>query len=129
MQGTNRVLVPMKENYEPVEGRTVNSRETIIPSDAYQVGGIYYEWNDEGFTGKSFFTDIINGPTNSYGFNSDADVIDYLNSLPEGQRNLNAVFLNWQNFINGLSDDDAWEYSRNFEDAVYNAGGTGCVHY
>lgn len=128
MQGTNRVFIPEKEGYQTVYGKAVNSRDTIIPSGANQVGGLYYEWDDSGFTGMGFFTNIENGPTANFGFTSDEDVLNYLNSQSEGQKNLNAVFRAWQDFIDSLPADDAWNVGRRFEDAVHNAGGTACIH-
>lgn len=129
--GTNRVSVPVKAyDDDPVYGVAVQNNGTTIPSGSYIVGGRYYEWNDEGFTGKTFFTGIP-GPTRNYNFSSDTDVIDYLNKLPEGSRNLNAVFEAWQRHIdelNAYNPDAAYRESRGFEDAVYEAGGVSCVH-
>ena len=63
------------EEYDPVEGYSVNTRDANIPSGASIVRGIYYMWNDRGFTGQGWMHDIEGGPTNIYpGFTSDDDV-------------------------------------------------------
>lgn len=80
------------EEYDPVEGYSVNTREVTIPSGASIVQGIYYMWNDNGFTGRGWRYEIEGGPTNMYpGFLSNADVAAYVSTTG----NLNAVFSHW----------------------------------
>lgn len=99
------------EEYDPVEGYSVNTREVTIPSGASIVQGIYYMWNDEGFTGKGWMYNIAGGPTNMYpGFNSDDDVANYVAT----NGNLNEVFSNW-----------AQHYTLEGWDRFYDAVGVG----
>lgn len=80
------------EEYDPVEGYSVNTREGTIPSGASIVQGIYYMWNDGGFTGKGWMHGINGGPTNIYpDFHSDEDVAEYV----AANGNLDAVFSHW----------------------------------
>lgn len=99
------------EEYDPVEGYSVNTRDVTIPSGASIVRGIYYMWNDEGFTGKGWMHDIEGGPTNMYpDFDSDADVAAYVSTIG----NLNEVFSYW-----------AQHYTLEGWDKFYNAVGVG----
>lgn len=101
--------------YITLEGRTVDTRDGTIPSGASIVRGIYYKWDDQGFTGNGWLQNVTGGPTNMYpGFNSDDDVASYV--LSNG--NLNAVFENW-----------AKNYDLTGWDNFYNAVGvdSGCM--
>ena len=94
--------------YDPVEGFSISGRGSQIPSGASIVRGIYYMWDDQGFTGKGWMYNIEGGPTNMYpGFTSDADVANYVATNP----NLDAVFsywatnynlIGWDNFYNAV---------------------------
>lgn len=69
-----------------------STRNTTIPSGASIVHGIYYKWNDDGFTGRGWMHDVKGGPTNMYpDFNSNDDVAAYV----ANKGNLDAVFSNW----------------------------------
>ena len=95
------------ELYSAVSARVTNTTNTI-PSGASIVRGIYYMWNDEGFTGKGWMYEINGGPTNIYpDFDSDNDVAQYV--ITNG--NLDAVFsywaqhytlVGWDNFYNAV---------------------------
>lgn len=103
------------EEYDPVEGYSVNTRDVIIPSGASIVRGIYYMWNDEGFTGKGWMYSTYGGPTNMYpDFHSDAEVAAYVSDIG----NLDAVFSYW-----------AQHYTLEGWDNFYNAVGvdSGCM--
>ena len=73
-----------------------STRNTTIPSGASIVRGIYYMWNDEGFTGQDWMYEVDGGPTNMYpDFHSEEDVENYVAT----NRNLNEVFSYWtQNY-------------------------------
>ncbi len=124
MNGSNYVPMP----YSPVEAYSA-SNDAVIPSGGTAVGGVYYDWNDNGFIGVGWFTDIETGPMGK--FADDQAVIDYLDKLAEaGQdRNLNKVFSDWQDFLGALDYETARDYMRNFEDVVYGSGGGNCVHH
>lgn len=101
--------------YITLEGRTVDTRDGTIPSGASIVKGIYYKWDDRGFTGKGWMYGIEGGPTNMYpDFNNDEDVANYVSS----KGNLNEVFEYWANHYNL----QGW-------DSFYNAVGvnSGCM--
>lgn len=103
------------EEYDPVEGYSVNTRDVTIPSGASIVQGIYYMWNDRGFTGKGWMYEIEGGPTNIYpDFRSNADVATYVSNIG----NLNAVFSHWANNYDLIG----WD---NFYSAV--GVGSGCM--
>ena len=122
--GTNYVSLP----YSEVQAYSVPN-DVVIPSGATQVGGIYYEWSENGFTGTEWFTSVNNGPTALWPFANDQAVNDYLNKLPEDQRNLNEVFAKWQNYLSELDDQTEYDYIEGFKDAVIAKGGVACAHY
>lgn len=97
--------------YSPVQAFSYGRNGTSIPSGASIVRGIYYMWDDGGFTGKGWMYDVSGGPTNMYpDFKSNEDVASYV----ETNGNLNAVFSYWaQNY-----DLLGW-------DRFYNAVGVG----
>ena len=101
--GSNYVSAPANQEYEAVAAYSVDSRDGTIPSGASIVHGIYYMWNDEGFTGNGWMYGIQGGPTNMYpDFSSDKDVADYV----AGNGNLNVVFDYWaQHYTLGGWDD------------------------
>lgn len=97
MNGSEYVLAP----YEAVSANAISSMADI-PSGASIVRGIYYMWNEDGFTGQGWMSGIEGSPTNIYR--------DFV-SVPEDEReqavanylatnqNLNAVFDYWsQNY-------------------------------
>ena len=84
--------------YEPVSARAL-SGSFEIPSGATVVDGFYFIWDDGGFTGNGWLTNVQGGPTQIFfGANNDQAVEEYLNAQQEatGSANLNAVFSNWQ---------------------------------
>ena len=88
-----------------------STRDATIPSGASIVRGIYYMWNDKGFTGQGWMHDIVGGPTNMYpDFNSNDDVAEYV----ADKGNLNAVFSHWSQY-----------YTLEGWDKFYNAVGVG----
>lgn len=79
------------EEYSSVAAYSVPA-DNGIPSGASIVRGIYYMWNDEGFTGQGWMTNVDGGPTAMYpSFKSDNDVVDYISRVG----NLDAVFSFW----------------------------------
>ena len=103
------------DQYTAVAAYSTNSRNVTIPSGASIVRGIYYMWNDEGFTGQGWMYGVEGGPTNTYpGFQSDEDVAAYVAE----HGNLNEVFSNWA----GVYTLEGW-------DAFYTAVGvdSGCM--
>ena len=132
MMGSNYVppvAAPEQETYSSVRAFGV-SNDVVIPSSATQVGGNYYEWNDNGFIGHGWFVNQTGGPTNHWGFENDAAVNQYLEGLQIAGKavNLDAVFKNWQEWLLTLDDQTEWDHIKNFENAVYSAGGVACVH-
>ena len=89
-----------------------STRDITIPSGASIVRGIYYMWNDTGFTGQGWMYEIEGGPTNIYrpDFGSNENVANYV--AAEG--NLDAVFSYW-----------AQHYTLEGWDKFYNAVGVG----
>ena len=119
IEGRNYVPLP----YNVVEGYAVGDNN-IIPSGATAVGGYYYEWDAQGFTGKGWFLNI-DGPMKNWGFESNIAVTDYINAY----NNLNTVFSTWRNSLASLPDEEEMRIIDGFKNAVYNAGGISCVHY
>lgn len=97
MNGSEYVLAP----YEAVSANAISSMADI-PSGASIVRGIYYMWNEDGFTGQGWMSGIEGSPTNIYpGFATvpederEQAVANYLAT----NQNLNAVFGYWsQNY-------------------------------
>lgn len=103
------------EEYSTVSAYSIGSREAGIPSGASIVHGIYYMWNDEGFTGQGWMQGVAGGPTNIYpGFDSDDDVADHVATHGD----LDKVFSYW-----------ALHYTLEGWDEFYNAVGvdSGCM--
>ena len=101
--------------YEDVEAQAISTFNVDIPSGASIVRGIYYMWNDEGFSGKGWMYQVEGGPTNMYpGFKSDSDVATYVASAG----NLDAVFSHWAQYYTL----EGWD---NFYNAV--GVGSGCM--
>lgn len=103
------------EEYSTVSAYSIGSKEGGIPSGASIVRGIYYMWDDGGFTGQGWMQEIEGGPTNIYpGFNTDQDVAEYV----ANKGNLDAVFSYW-----------AQNYTLQGWDKFYNAVGvnSGCM--
>ena len=101
--------VPNPNQYTQVAAYSV-ARDSTIPSGASIVQGIYYMWNESGFTGKGWMTGVTGGPTQVFGFTSEEDVKEYLAS----NQDLNDVFSYWSKHYTL----DGW-------DAFYDAVGTG----
>ena len=92
-----------------------STQDPTIPSGASIVRGIYYMWNDGGFTGNGWMYGVEGGPTNMYpGFTSDDDVAAYV----AANGNLDDVFSNWSK-----------KYTLEGWDEFYNAVGvdSGCM--
>lgn len=100
--------VPNPNQYTQVAAYSV-ARDITIPSGASIVRGIYYMWNDQGFTGKGWMQEIDGGPTNMY-FESNEEVASYVAT----NSNLDAVFTYW-----------AQHYTLKGWDNFYNAVGVG----
>lgn len=80
------------EQYSTVQAYTSSGNSITIPSGASIVQGIYYMWNDQGFTGQGWMYTVSGGPTNMYSdFKSDQDVAAYV----ANNGNLDAVFSSW----------------------------------
>lgn len=102
--------VPNPNQYTQVAAYSV-ARANTIPSGASIVHGIYYMWNESGFTGKGWMYETPGGPTNMYSdFTCDQDVAAYVAE----HGNLDAVFSNWakiydltgwNNFYNAVGVD------------------------
>ena len=104
------------EQYSTVQAYTISGNSGTIPSGASIVQGIYYMWNDQGFTGNGWMRDVSGGPTNMYPyFKSDDDVEKHI----EDYGDLNAVFAHWA----GIYDKEGWH---NFYMAVY-SGNPDCL--
>lgn len=74
-----------------------STRKNNIPSGVSIVQGIYYMWNENGFTGNGWKYDIEGGPTNMYPeFHSEEDVAKYV----AAGNNLNEVFSQWSQKYN-----------------------------
>lgn len=85
------------EEYSTVSAYSIGSKEGGIPSGASIVRGIYYMWDDGGFTGNGWMYGVVGGPTNIYpDFTSDEDVAKYV--AKEG--NLDEVFKYWSENYN-----------------------------
>ena len=83
--------VPNPNQYTQVAAYSV-ARDNTIPSGASIVHGIYYKWNDQGFTGKGWRYDGTGGPTNKYPyFHSNEDVAKYV----ADNGNFDNVFSYW----------------------------------
>lgn len=106
--------VPNPNQYTQVAAYSV-ARDITIPSGASIVHGIYYMWNDQGFTGQGWMYGVSGGPTAMYpDFGSDADVAAYVAE----HGNLNDVFSDWSE-----------RYTLQGWDDFYNAVGvnSGCM--
>ena len=104
--------VPNPNQYTQVAAYSV-ARDNTIPSGASIVQGIYYMWDENGFTGGGWMYGVTSGPTNSYpDFDSDKDVAEYVAS----KGNLDDVFKHWSTVYN----KDGWH-------AFYTAVGIGCM--
>lgn len=112
-QGSNYVRNPNKESYTDVSAYGI-ATYAGIPSGATVVQGIYYMWDDAGFTGKGWMCEVEGGPTQIYGFKSNDDVREYLTTYP----NLDEVFRFWS----GKYDMEGWN---NFYNAV--GADSGCM--
>lgn len=112
----NREYEQERMQYQTLMASAANTTSTAISSGASIVRGIYYMWNDQGFTGKGWMHDVVGGPTNMYpDFQSNADVADYV----AANDNLDAVFSYW-----------AQNYTLEGWDNFYNAVGisSGCMN-
>lgn len=113
--GSNFVRLPDSNQYVGVNGRSVPTNTNSIPSGETIIDGVRFHWSipEEqsgeywgGFTDSEWYTEIKVGPTGHYGngrFNSDEDVYNYLISSESGG-NLNAVFSDWEAFLNQIED-------------------------
>lgn len=103
------------DQYTAVAAYSTNSINTTIPSGASIVRGIYYMWDDGGFSGRGWMYNISGSPTNMYPeFQSNDDVATYVAEYG----NLDAVFSHW-----------AQHYTLEGWDNFYNAVGvdSGCM--
>lgn len=91
--GTNYVRNREYEQ-ERLMASAANGTSNAIGSGYTVVEGIYYKWNDQGFTGQGWMHEIAGSPTNLYpDFSDDDDVESYV--LAHG--NLDDVFKHWAN--------------------------------
>lgn len=110
--------VPNPNQYTQVAAYSV-ARDNPIPSGASIVQGIYYMWNEDGFTGQGWMRGVEGSPTNIYpGFTSDEDVTNHI--VTNG--NLNAVFSHWSQHYTL----EGWD---NFYNAVRVDSGCMDVHH
>lgn len=112
----NREYEQQRMQYQPLMAAAANSTSNAISSGASIVRGIYYMWNDLGFTGHGWKYGVEGGPTNMYpDFHSDDDVAYYVAT----NDNLDAVFSYW-----------AQNYTLEGWDNFYNAVGisSGCMN-
>ena len=103
------------EQYSTVQAYTISGNSRAIPSGATIVQGIYYMWNESGFTGQGWMYGIEGGPTTIYpGFTNNDDVANYVDL----NENLDDVFKYW-----------AQKYTLEGWDNFYNAVGvnSGCM--
>lgn len=111
--------------YEEVNAFSVSARNVAIPSTATVVEGIYYIWNPGlGFQGTGWQETLEGSPMAVYDFGaySGDTTVDKINNYIEQYDNLDAVFLNWSNYLDGL---DA-QTSMVCWDKFYQAVPTGC---
>lgn len=90
--GVNYVPVP----YEPVDANAISTYDATIPSDATLVDGVYFAWNENGFTGKTWLLDenIPSHPLkdNTYQqLNSEEEIAAWF----ESHADLNDIFSAW----------------------------------
>ena len=127
--GSNFVRLPESNQYDGVSGHAISFNANSIPSGGeVNVSGHHFWWKlpDEptqsyygGFTGQSWYVYIENGPTayfNGGQFTTDEDVYNYL-TQPGSSGNLNAVFAEWQAYLNSLyTSGEDWKavYDRFF---------------
>lgn len=119
--GGNYVKNP--NQYDGVNGRSVSTYANSIPSGSSIVRGIYYIWNDDGFTGNGWKTDVIGSPLQMY-FNNKLFIgtgnswEDWAREYLDEYGNLTAVFSYWSQY-----------YTLEGWDNFYNAVGvkSGCM--
>lgn len=78
-------------DYSPVQA-FANTRDITISSGTTVVEGIYYSWDNEGFTSSGWLYNVKGGPTNMYpDFRSNEDVANYVATTGS----LDDVFNHW----------------------------------
>lgn len=84
--------------YSPVQAFSAPNDNTI-PSGSYVGGTVYYAWDDNGFTGVSWFVENYSGAhplrDNTYKKLNSAEVIEEYLLSPESGGTLNNIFKNW----------------------------------
>lgn len=96
----NREYEQERVQYQSLMASATSNSSNVISSGATIVEGIYYMWNENGFTGKGWMYDLEGSPTNKYSdFKNDEDVAEYV----ENTGNLDAVFSSWS--MNYTLDD------------------------
>lgn len=90
--GVNYVPVP----YEPVDANAISTYDATIPSDATLVQGVYFAWNENGFTGQTWLLDaeILSHPLKDnthQQLNSEEDIATWF----ETHTDLNDIFSSW----------------------------------
>lgn len=83
------------DQYVAVAAYSVNSAGNTIPSGASVVQGIYYMWNELGFTGQGWMTGISGSPTNMFNDGMYANNEDAFAEYAASVQNLNDVFSQW----------------------------------
>ena len=88
----NREYEQERVQYQSLMASATSNSSNVISSGATIVEGIYYMWNENGFTGNGWMYEIEGSPTNKYpDFKNDEDVAEYV----ENTGNLDAVFSSW----------------------------------
>lgn len=119
--GGNYVKNP--NQYDGVSGHSVSTYANSIPSGSSIVHGIYYIWNDDGFTGYGWKTDIIGSPLQMY-FNKKL-FIGTGNSWEDWAREYLAQYENLDTVFSYWSQHYTLEGWDNFYNAV--GVGSGCM--
>ena len=96
--GTNYVKNP--NQYDGVGGYSISTSTNSIPSGSTVVRSIYYMWNDNGFIGNGWKTNIKGSPLQMYFEDgqfsgSGNDWEDWAEEYISQFGNLNAVFSYW----------------------------------
>lgn len=100
--------------YSPVEANSAPANRAI-PSGATAVNGVYFSWNEKGFTGSGWY--ITDGsPLASAGI-TEQSIDDYLAE----NENLNSVFASWSPTFEGFLN-----WADNFRE---DGPGAGCAYF
>lgn len=107
---------PVPPEYEAPMLSSAGTERSGDSGGRVTVGGTYFNWDnrESGFTNAGWFTleNCNCGPMVLWGFQSNAEVTQYLNKLEaNGQNaNLTAVFQNWANWYTSSGDAGVDDY-------------------